>query len=433
MGLAELIMKGLECDFPWMEPGPKSIILAGNTWTQLGSTLRYLWQGMDRRYFRPGIRYEAGGIKGQRLAVFEIIGGPAKGGELRLGTFDAANLAGPRADLVVSDEPLPETVYNELLARLLGRNGRMFMGFTTTMKTAHKLEYLWDLVDDPEKHWVGEVNTLLDIDAVTPRGGLFEQPWMTQAEIDRFIASTSKVISDMRAGRSRYPRSGESYFSLWGPELVSDRAEIAQLGGAIPIGTPVGVGMDHGSKPGAERAVLVAVSGQGLAAHCWVLDEYKSDRRGDEFDDARGVVAMLARHGMRIQDVDQWVGDRPHAGDQWGGVKSNRRFLKAMAHVAAGHPRGRSRWMETLPKAMQQMARPRKFHGSVWDNVDELHRLMVSKGSGTHSGPRLTVAPACKHLDEDLQEWQGGKLDPHKDGIDAWRYIAVPMLEGARF
>ena len=80
-------------------------------------------------------------MKGQRLQVFDIIDGPGKGGELRLGTFKAQNLAGPRANVVITDEPLPEAVHNELWPRLLGRDGRMYQGFTPTLGTAHRLDY----------------------------------------------------------------------------------------------------------------------------------------------------------------------------------------------------------------------------------------------------------------------------------------------------
>jgi hypothetical protein len=43
---------------------------------------------------------------------------------------------------------------------------------------------------------------------------------------------------------------------------------------------------------------------------------------------------------------------------------------------------------------------------------------------------RLTVDPSCSHLAEDLANWEGRQTDPHKDGIDAWRYITVPLVEG---
>ncbi len=174
------------------------VILAGNTWSQLGSTIRYVMTGGLKVWLREGVRYEAGGMKGQRLQVFDIVRGPGAGGELRLGTFKASNLAGPRADVVITDEPLPEAVHDELWPRLLGRNGRMYQAFTPTLGTAARVDYLWELVDDASRPWAGELHVPLTLDAVTPPGGLVELPWMTAREIDEFEHGLSRVEADMR-------------------------------------------------------------------------------------------------------------------------------------------------------------------------------------------------------------------------------------------
>ena len=72
------------------------------------------------------------------------------------------------------------------------------------------------------------------------------------------------------------------------------------------------------------------------------------------------------------------------------------------------------------------MRAPRKYDRSVWEGSEILHRLMVG------DAPRLTVAAECGDLNDDLSNWQGSLSDPHKDGIDALRYIVVPMVEGRR-
>lgn len=419
--LAELARRALASELSWQKPGPKVVILAGNTWSQLGSTLRYLWEMVDRGWFKAGIRYEGGGIKGQRLAVYDIVGGPGKGGELRLGTFDAENLAGPRADVVISDEPLPERVYNELWPRLLGRNGRMYMGFTPTLGTSTKLDYLWALVDAPGQQVAGQIQTELTLDAVTPQGGLWPRPWMTQQEIDEFLAGISAVEADMRAGRSRQPRRHTAYFSAWGPHLMGS----CQVGIDIPPGTRLGIGIDHGSRPGAQRAMLVACGGTDLLARAWVIDEYQGDGRTESEEDAAGIVSMIVRNGLTLGDIDLWIGDRAHGGDRRGGMKSNERLKRAIAAHLGHDVRGRG-WSAKLPKALRHMETPVKYDRSVWEGCEILHRLMVG------NTPRLRVAMHCAALNTDLSSWQGAKLDPHKDGIDALRYIVVPMVEGAQ-
>ena len=416
-GIAELVRRALASELPWQRPGPKTVILCGNTWTQLGSTLEYLWRGVDRRWFESKIRFEGGGMKGQRLPVYDLVGGPGRGGQFRCGTFRANNLAGPRADVVITDEPLPEDVYNELWPRLLGRSGRMYQTFTPTIGTTEDLTYLWQLVDNPDLPWAGELQTELTLNAVTPRGGLVEIPWMISQEIAEFAEGLSAVEVDMRMGRTRTPRRDTAYFSAWGPHLLTEDSP--------PGGTPVGIGIDHGSKPGAQRASLVAVGGRGLYARVWVLAEYKGTGRTESEQDAAGILAMLDSQNMSLSDVDLWVGDRAHRGDRRGGRKSNERLKQSIAK-ALGHDTSRRGWGAHLPKPLLRMQVPRKYDRSVWEGCEILHRLMV----GEH--PRLSVSPVCVHLNEDLSLWQGSSTDPHKDGVDSFRYITVPMVEGKR-
>ena len=416
--LAEVVRRGLASQLHWQPPGPKTVILAGNSWTQIGVTLGYLWETVDKRWFKPKLRFEAGGVRGQRLQVFDLIGGQGKGGQLRCGTFDAESLAGPRADLVVSDEPLPETTYNELWPRLLGRKGRLVMGFTPTLGNAEDMHYLWKKVDDPRIPWFGEIAVPLTLDAVTIRGGLVPYSWLTQEEIDRFEEGLSEIHRDMRMGRSRYPLKDTAYFSAWGPHLMGPCSP--------PVTARVGIGVDHGSKPGAQRAVLVAVAGEGINGRAWILDEYKGEGRTEIEQDAAGIIAMLARHRMAIEDVDVWVGDRAHGGyGSRNGRKSNE-MLKSAIAKCIGLDTNRTGWHEKLPRALRSMWQPIKSDSSHWEGFEIMHRLMVG------ASPRLTVSPVCVHLDQDFRAWQGSSRDPAKDGLDAARYILVDMLAGRR-
>jgi len=422
VALAELTRRSLGAELYWQRPGPNVTLLVGKTWAQLGSTLKYLWGTIDRRWFKGTIRFEAGGLKGQRMQVFDIVDGPCKGGELRCGIFRAENLAGPRASTVISDEPIPESVYNELWPRLLGRGGRIYMGFTTTIGTEAKLDYLWDLVDDDSKPWAGELVTELSLEAVTLEGGLVPVSWMTAQEIAEFEDGLSAIERDMRMGRTRHPRMDSAYFSAWGPHLVMDPQ---RMDSEVPDGTPVGVGIDHGSKPGAQRATLAAVGGRSLAARAWALGHYKGDGRTESEQDARGILEMLADNGLTVQDVDLWVGDRAHHGDFRGGRKSNER-LKAAIAKQIGLDTNRRGWADLLPRPLRYMQTPRKYDRSVWEGCEILHRMMVA------DPPRLRLSKRCGALADDLTTWQGSKTDPAKDGIDSLRYVVVPMTEGRR-
>jgi hypothetical protein len=119
---------------------------------------------------------------------------------------------------------------------------------------------------------------------------------------------------------------------------------------------------------------------------------------------------MSSAHGFRLEDVDQWVGDRAHHGDRRGGKKSNTRLKASIAEVLGHDTRVRG-WTDKLPKPLRFMKTPRKFSQSVWEG---------------------SVDPSCHGLIESLNEWNGSTspTDPWKHAIDALRYIAVPMSEG---
>lgn len=431
--LAEVARRGLRGELPWQEPGqPYRVIITGNTWMQIGSTLRYLWDGIEPGEFPPGVRYEAGGIKGQRLQVFELVGGKGRGGELRCGTFRARNLAGPRADIILSDEPLPRDVYDELLPRLIGRNGRMYVVFTPTLGTAGDIDYLWEVVDDPNKPWAGEVHAPLTVENCTPRGGLVEVPYVRQSEIDRLAEGVSAIEADMRLGRSRYPRLDCTYFDgAWDPSAC--RREYTP-----PPGTRVLVGIDHGSKAQAQVAALVYAEGRGLHTHYHVADMYMSTGRSETVEDARGIVAMLKRNGLAhrktggpphldLGDVDLWMGDRSHGGYRGGlGAKSNGDLQRAIASELGWDVDRMEawKWRESLPEPLRKIRTPRKRHRSMWDGMENLRRMLPSG--------RLTISTRaeCDPMAEAFARWGGALLDPLRDRLDAVRYAVVEVDSG---
>lgn len=417
--LAWLAILGLERRLHWQRPrrAPPVVMVLGESWKQLGVLMEYFFELAPSGMFRPGVRFESGAVKGQRMPVFDVVGGRLPGAKLILGIFDPKKAAGPRAEVVITDEPLPERVHNELWGRLVGRGGRMYTGFTPTMGTAHNIDYLWRLVDDPAVPWAGEIQTVLTMDAVTVRGGLVPWSWMRPEEIAQLEQGVSPLVADMRMGRSRTPARDTAYFGAWGPHLRQDWTP--------PVGTRIGIGIDHGSKPGAQRASLVYIGLDGTAMRIHVAAHYRSEGRTEIEDDARGIVDMIHAAGHQVSDVDVWIGDRAHSGNRWGGVKSNQRLQRAIGDVIGlDTSKSRNVWQRQLPEPLRRLKVPRKYDGSVWDGVEVLHRFQVA-GRFT-----ISTSAVCNPLDEDFAEWQGKKLDPHKDGIDSVRYIAVPMIDG---
>ena len=391
-------------------PPPVEVGLFGETWHQLGTTIKYLWERIDKRWFRERLRFEGGQLAGQRYAVYDVIDGPGKGGTLHMGTFSAGarRLAGPRYHRVVTDEPMPADVFGELWPRLLGRGGHMRIGFTPTLGTHHRLEHLWTLVDDPDKPWAGEIQVPLTRAAVTPLGGLGQPPWMSDEEIERFSDGLLPHEKDCRLGLSRVPITSGRFFVAYGGHLVKkfSREDVVEHGGDVLVG------IDHGSKPGAQRAVLIVVSMIGGHPHVWVLGEYYGEGRTSTEQDAQGILDLLQSWNVSLSDVDRVIGDRAHKGDKFGGYKSNRKLINSIARL-----KGTRR--QKLPKAWRNIYTPRKYDRSVYDGCEVLHRLMIAQP------PRITFHEDAKHLCEDMAEWRGSFIDPHKDGIDALRYAVV--------
>ena len=430
--LAELARRALRGELPWQTPGqPYTVIITGNTWSQIGSTLKYLWDGIEPGEFKSGVRYEAGGIKGQRLQVFQVVGGKGKGGELRCGTFRASNLAGPRADVVLADEPMPEDVHAELLPRLMGRNGRMYVTFTPTLGTAGDVDYLWRMVDDPEIPWCDEIQVETTLENCTPRGGLIEVPFLRQAEIDRLAQGVSPIQADMRLGRSRYPRRDTAYFEgVWDRRLRVDYSP--------PKDTRVLVGMDHGSKAQAQVVTLTYAEGFGLSTRYHIADAYVSPGRTEMMQDAQGTLDMLIRNGLAhrlvggevkydLSDVDLWIGDRSHGGYNGGrGAKSNGDMQRCLASlIGLDVDRLQAwQWREKLPEPLRKIRQPRKRNRSMWDGMDSIRRIM--------SGQRLTISkrPECDKIQEAFERWEGALLDPMRDRLDALRYPIVEVDSG---
>lgn len=431
MVLAEIARRAYRGELHWQTPGqPYRVLVAGNTWAQLGSTLRYLFDGVEPGEFKEGIRYEGGTVKGQRMMAFDIVGGKGAGGELRFGIFQARNLAGPRYDVIVSDEPLPQNVHSELWPRLLSRNGRMYVTFTPTLGTAGDIDYLWSLVDDPKVDWAGEIQVPMTVENCTPRGGLVEVPFVRQVEIDRLRAGVSPIEAEMRLGLSRHPRRDCTYFEgSWDPR--SCRVDYLP-----PKGTRVLIGIDHGSKANAQVAALIYAEGRGLATHYHIADMYMSTGRSEMQEDARGIIEMLKRNGLAhrrlgtpnldLSDVDLWMGDRSHGGYRGGmGVKSNEDLQRALA-AELGFDVNRMQpheWRLQLPDSLQKIRQPKKRHRSMWDGMEVLRRMMPQ---------RLTLSkrPECDPMADAFDRWAGALLDPLRDRLDAVRYPVVALDSG---
>lgn len=392
---------------------PVSIAYAGRSWVQMVDRLRGLWSFLDPRWFRSRLDLSEGSVRGQRTAILHAASGPGAGSQIRLCTFEMGALAiqGWTIHRFLLDEPPRQAFYTEARSRIVTTGGALRMGFCPTLahvgQSGHDLDWVWTLVDTGA---IGLVHAPLTVESVTPCEGMIRVPYITSCDLASFIAEIPPRDRAMRLGLSRYPETAGSYFGSWGHHLILEK----QVGG-----WDLGIGIDHGSKPGRQRVSLIAVGGRAPERTVHVLRHYQSDGRGDENSTARAILAMLEETGHALDDVDYWVGDRAHAGDRQGGKMSNARLQRALAR-AVGIDTDAKDWRRKLPLPLQRIWPPHKYEGSVWDGVEVLHQLMVREA--------FTLDPSCTPLDEDLKEWRGSYIDAHKDGIDSARYPAIPMI-----
>jgi len=181
----------------------------------------------------------------------------------------------------------------------------------------------------------------------------------------------------------------------------------------IPEGASLGLTFDHGERPGAEVCVLVAHWTDATGnkhAHC--LDEYVSTGRTNTADDARGVVAMLDRHGYTVGHISRARGDTNTAGKDSQYRRINR-ALEVELSALHGAPVG------------FRIADPFKGAGS------RDYGLWVMNSAFLQGA--LTISPRCRLGVASCEHWRGGKSG--EDGershwIDALRYFVYDWLDG---
>jgi hypothetical protein len=135
-----------------------------------------------------------------------------------------------------------------------------------------------------------------------------------------------------------------------------------------------------------------------------VLDQIVTDGMTTPEQDARAILDMLKRAGLRWENVDRWVGDRKVVGRRNGSLKSNAMLMTAFERELR-IPTG------SLPFRVHTAYKPR---GSVFEGYRVLSAAMLRGDFNIH--------PRCRPLIEDFQKFDGREASSHKHSIDALRY-----------
>jgi hypothetical protein len=190
-----------------------------------------------------------------------------------------------------------------------------------------------------------------------------------------------------------------------------------------PKGRPVRLvlGIDWGDESLRTAAILCAVQRgddrKGIPTRVWVVDEYVPRHATTTAMDADGVLAMLARRGLRWSMLASVHGDKRYT-DAKGRVtkKSNARFEAAVAMRIGTAGR-------TVPRVQSAKRGARRGAGAVWASIRWIHERMITPGG-------FAVDAACSDTVEAIDTWDGTERHIAKDRIDGLRYALVEEWAG---
>lgn len=322
------------------------------------------------------------------------------GSVLHFATYQqgADRIAGFTGDLFVLDEPCPEVVYSEVAPRMFARGGTIMLTFTPTPGMPPQD---WLIRQISEGAW-SEHNYGLSLEAVTPVGGI---PWRSQRDIDEFIAAIPEYQRPMRIRGEWRPVAVDRLVSHWSEACVSPVRP--------PAGAVLGVGIDHGRAKDKYAAVLCAYTApSSLNYGVWVLGEWKATGPATSEQCAEAICEMLRANGLGVEDVDEWVGDKPQRRQ---GQEASNRLVKR--HIEA--LTGRSIPFIKTP--------PKRELTEDW-GIGLINDAAYRQGQALAGARYLTVNPTCKQVVDSFASYRGDPYDPLKDLFDAVRYITQAVV-----
>jgi len=392
---------------------PRRMICISPSDPQSVNIQKKLWEALDKRLIDPRTQFDpVVGFRGRRPAV------RWRNGSILLfksGEAGAISFAGETVDDVFIDEPTTLRIYQEADSRVAMRGGYLILGMTP-INARESLEWLRELV---EAGVVSEHHARLEPSQMIPVG--HDEPRQTAdgTRIDAdYIEARRKAVMGLDApiildGEWEVPPEGQSFpafdwrangdhvTSAWDPSLD----------------VQLYVGIDHGEREYKQCAILVAVHGAGAYPQIQILDEYVGDGLTTHDQDARGIIAMLDRWGVRWNDLAGVTGDRDH--------DVSRKSVHSVARKSNNDiQREVSRELRIpFDKVRPPIRTAKRGHnttGRLRFGYRWLHEQMLRPG-------HFKVQARCTHAIKSLRE-HAWKDDGTKDIIDALRYALEPVI-----
>jgi hypothetical protein len=339
---------------------------------------------------------------------------------LSAGSGAGGGLGGSTINYCWADEPIEQTVYNELLSRVarggknVGPNGRRgWFTMTLTPVGGVDVSYLQDLIEAKK---ISVTYGRLSVDDTTPlhiKTGEKMTPLMSDEQV--------KSITDQYLSIDREARISGSLVGVVAEGIIFDRFEERMISDQpVPTGGEYvfAIGIDHGTERGAQVAILSCIDVQDIYnPRLYILDEYVSSGAPPEYH-ARGILDMIKNNGLKPEQIQHWTGDGDHSGGR--GKEnfkiSNIILMRAFERILK-YPPSRLPW---------RIRRAYKYKHSVFYGISQLVSIMSRR--------HFQVSTKCPKLIEAIKNYtikksksaQSRCIHTHK--IDALRYNCVNVI-----
>lgn len=389
--------------------GPQTQWIVGVSWDQLIPLMEIFrsFLGEGELAKEPNWTPDKGWGKGSPALVWP------DGSIVRWKTMDqgARRHAGAGVDHILIDEPCAAGHYRECERRVFRKGGDLSLAMTP-INAPDDLQWLRDFVAEgvitdlnypmTEKLFRftdGQLRTLVD-------GTICDAAWI-EDQIRNVLPCYRDIVVhggwDMVVTDGVFSQTfSESMhvhdFELDGKELLS-------------------LGIDHGSQAFTETGLLVAVDERTEYPSIFVVDEYLAPENSPPEEDAKGLLAMLARHTwrgktMRWRDLTRVTGDITHYG---GRGRINRKSNKDLAYELAREMKLARNAALVPPIRTAKTGAGANPRGSIYRGQNWIHRALLREA-------QVTIHPRCKHLIEAMPRYKGGSTDPYGHIVDGFRY-----------
>ena len=223
-------------------------------------------------------------------------------------------LAGATIDWLAIDETPKQIHFGEIRSRTAVNEAPIFMGFTPI---GRPVEYLRDIVEgNPD---TGEP-ALEEWDVHRIKLSVENCPHRTPASIERQIRAYGPWEYKQRVEGAWEGITSERWISFGEENVFSDPPDNIER---------IGLGWDHGERPGNSVCYLVAFDGERL----WVLAEYVSTERNTPAQEAIEITKMIKSWGVTLDQIDEARGDSNSAGRLGLGFSVNELLERGFAKV----------------------------------------------------------------------------------------------------